>query len=109
MHFLTVWAAVYLTFGLRVPLTWRSYRFAVGATVLWMAIVMTFNAVTGANYGYLNRKPAVGTVLDLVGPWPGYVVVEVAVVALVWAAMTWPWVRVPREVEVPRKDAVRTS
>ncbi len=25
MHFLTVWAAVYLTFGLRVRPTWRSY------------------------------------------------------------------------------------
>jgi hypothetical integral membrane protein (TIGR02206 family) len=93
MHFLTVWAAVYLTFGLKVPITWRSYRFAVGSTVLWAAVVMTFNAVTGANYGYLNRKPAVGTLLDLAGPWPGYVVVEVAVVAGVWALMTWPWVR----------------
>jgi hypothetical integral membrane protein (TIGR02206 family) len=94
MHFLTVWAAVYLTFGLKVPLTWRSYRFAVGATALWVVTVMTFNAMTGTNYGYLNRKPAVGTVLDLVGPWPGYVVAEVVVVAGVWALMTWPWVRV---------------
>ena len=93
MHFLTVWAAVYLTFGLRVPITWRSYRLAVGATLVWAAVVMSFNAVVGTNYGYLNRKPAVGTVLDLVGPWPGYVVVEVVVVAAVWASMTWPWVR----------------
>jgi hypothetical integral membrane protein (TIGR02206 family) len=94
MHFLTVWAAVYLTFGLRVSLTWRSYRVAVGSTLLWLATVMTFNAVTGTNYGYLNRKPTVGTLLDLFGPWPGYVVVEIAVVAGVWALMTWPWVRV---------------
>ena len=93
MHFLTVWAAFYLTFGLRVPLTWRSYRFAVSLTAVWVVGVMTFNALTGTNYGYLNRKPAVGTVLDLFGPWPGYVVVEVVVVAGVWALMTWPWVR----------------
>ena len=93
MHFLTVWAAVYLTFGLRVPITWRSYRFAVGATLLWAATVMAFNAAAGTNYGYLNRKPAVGTALDLLGPWPGYVVAEVAVVGAVWALMTWPWVR----------------
>jgi hypothetical integral membrane protein (TIGR02206 family) len=92
MHFLTVWAAVYLTFGLRVPVTWRSYRFAVGATAIWAVSVMTFNAVSGTNYGYLNRKPAVGTLLDFFGPWPGYVVVEIAVVAGVWALMTWPWV-----------------
>jgi hypothetical integral membrane protein (TIGR02206 family) len=93
MHFLTVWAAVYLTFGLRVPVTWRSYRFAVVVTAGWALGAMTFNALTGTNYGYLNRKPAVGTLLDLFGPWPGYVVVEVAVVAAVWALMTWPWTR----------------
>lgn len=93
MHFLTVWAAVYLTFGRRLSVTWRSYRFAVGATLVWAASVMTFNAVTGTNYGYLNRKPAVGTALDFFGPWPGYVVVEIVVVATVWALMTWPWNR----------------
>jgi len=109
MHFLTVWAAVYLTFGLRVPLTWRSYRFAVGFTSLWVVIVMTFNAVTGTNYGYLNRKPAVGTVLDLFGPWPGYVVVEVAVVAGIWALMTWPWVRVRGDAPSEHKESVDIS
>ena len=91
MHFFTVWAAVYLTFGLGVRPTWRSYRFAVATTAVWAVTVMSFNAVTGTNYGYLNRKPAIGTLLDLFGPWPGYVVVEVAVVAAVWALMTWPW------------------
>jgi hypothetical integral membrane protein (TIGR02206 family) len=92
MHFAVVWAAVYLTFGLRVPITWRSYRFALGCTALWAVVVMTFNALTETNYGYLNRKPASGSVLDLFGPWPGYVVVEVVVVCVVWALMTWPWV-----------------
>jgi hypothetical integral membrane protein (TIGR02206 family) len=91
MHFLVVWAAVYLTFGLRVPVTWRSYRFAVVSTLTWGLAAMTFNAATGTNYGYLNRKPAAGSLLDLFGPWPGYVVVEVVVVCAVWALMTWPW------------------
>ena len=93
MHFLVVWAAVYLTFGLRVPVTWRSYRFALATTSAWAVAAMTFNAVAGTNYGYLNRKPVAGSLLDLFGPWPGYVVVEVVLVSVVWALMTWPWVR----------------
>lgn len=96
MHFFTVWAAVYLTFGLRVPVTWRSYRFAVACTSTWVVTMILLNASIGTNYGYLNHKPSVGTVLDLFGPWPGYVVVEVAVVSGVWALMTWPWVRASR-------------
>jgi hypothetical integral membrane protein (TIGR02206 family) len=102
MHFLTVWAAVYLALGLRVAITWRSYRLAVACTLVWVAVVMAFNAVTGTNYGYLNRKPSVGTLLDLAGPWPGYLLVEVAVVASVWALMTWPWVRRGLTRAVPR-------
>ena len=99
MHFCTVWAAVYLTFGLRVPVTWRSYRFAVLVTACWAAAVMAFNALVGTNYGYLNRKPAAGSLLDLFGPWPGYVVVEVALALIIWALMTWPWTRTRRQKE----------
>ena len=72
-------------------MTWKSYRFAVVVTLAWAVAAMTFNVVAGTNYGYLNRKPASGTLLDLFGPWPGYVVVEVVVVCLVWALMTLPW------------------
>ncbi len=43
--------------------------------------MMVFNALTDTNYGYLNRKPSVSSPLDLLGPWPGYVVVEIAVIA----------------------------
>ena len=71
MHFATVWAAVYLTFGLRVSVTWRSYRLTLACTLVWAAAVMAFNAATGTNYGYLNRKPAAGSLLDLFGPGRG--------------------------------------
>jgi hypothetical integral membrane protein (TIGR02206 family) len=109
MHFATVWAAVYLTFGLRVPVTWRSYRFAVTCTLVWAGTVMAFNAAAGTNYGYLNRKPSVGTLLDLFGPWPGYVVVEIVLVAAVWALMTWPWVRSDNRLSGDEKMSTSTQ
>ena len=92
MHFLSVWAAVYLVVAVGGP-TWSGYRFSVACTAVWAVLVFAFNAATDTNYGYLNAKPSSASALDLLGPWPVYVVAEVAVLVLVWALMTWPWVR----------------
>ncbi len=93
MHLLIVWSAIFLTFGLRIGPTWREYRLAVVVTFAWMVAVLGFNQVADTNYGYLNAKPSRPTALDLLGPWPVYLVAEIAIVAGVWALMTWPWVR----------------
>lgn len=101
LHVLVVWAAIYLTWGRGMRPRWRDYRFAVIATLAWVAVTLAFNAITGANYGYLNRKPPTASVLDVLGPWPVYLAVEVAMVLIVWALMTWPWERMRRSCEVP--------
>lgn len=93
MHFLTIWAAVYLAFGLGIRPDWAGFRVAVLVTAAWAALMMVFNRLADTNYGYLNEKPQVASVLDLFGPWPVYVVVEVVLIALVWALITWPWTR----------------
>lgn len=99
LHVLVVWAAVYLTWGRRRRPRWRDYRFAIVVTLSWVAFTFTFNAITGTNYGYLNRKPATASVLDVLGPWPLYLLAEIVIVIAVWAAMTWPWERARRPVD----------
>lgn len=93
MHLLIVYAAVFLTWGLRVRPGWRGYRATLAVTAVWAATVYVFNVVVGTNYGYLNHKPGTTTLLDLLGPWPWYVVAEIGLAATVWALMTWPWTR----------------
>lgn len=95
MHWLIVWAGVYLVWGLRIVPGWREYRIAVALTAAWAVGVMTFNSIVGTNYGYLNGKPSGASLLDHLGPWPGYVVAEVAIVSTVWALMVWAWARTP--------------
>ena len=94
LHFLTVWSAVYLVSSGNPP-TWRGYRFTLMVTAVWAAASILFNAAAGTNYGYLNRKPA-GTVLSYLGPWPVYVVAEMAIVTVGWALITLPWAGRPR-------------
>lgn len=95
-HFFVVWAAIYLTWGLGMRPDWRSYRLVVLVTACWAAVLLVFNSVAGTNYGYLNAKPAIGSLLDFLGPWPWYLLPEAALVFGVWALITWPWVRIRR-------------
>ena len=96
LHLLVVWAAIYLTWGRGMRPRWRSYRFAVTATLAWAAFTFTFNVIAGTNYGYLNRKPPTASLLDVLGPWPVYLLTEITIVLIVWALMTWPWERTRR-------------
>ena len=92
LHFFVIWAAVYLTWGLGIRPTWRLYAFTVAVTATWAAVVYVFNVMAETNYGYLNEKPSSASLLDLMGPWPWYVFVEIAVVAISWAVvLTLPW------------------
>ncbi|MBO9523239.1 MAG: TIGR02206 family membrane protein [Nocardioidaceae bacterium] len=92
MHLLTVWASVHLVAAVGGP-DWAGFRFTVAVTAVWAVLVMVFNALTDTNYGYLNRKPDTASLLDVLGPWPLYVAVEVVILVAVWALMTWPWQR----------------
>jgi hypothetical integral membrane protein (TIGR02206 family) len=105
LHVLVVWAAIYLTWGRGRRPRWRDYRFAVVVTLGWVAFTLMFNTIAGTNYGYLNGKPPTASVLDVLGPWPMYLLVEIAVVIGVWALMTWPWERNARRESVRRPAA----
>lgn len=94
-HVLIVWGAIYLCLSLRHGPDWGDYRRAVGWTLLWLVVVLGLNVALGSDYGYVNRKPSEATVLDLLGPWPLYVVLEMAIVITGWALITLPWTGPP--------------
>lgn len=89
-HLAPPWAAVYLV-GAGIGPSWREYRIVVAITVVVAGAAMTLNRVLGSNYDYLNAKPVTHSLLDFLGPWPWYVVVEVLLIAGFWALITWPW------------------
>ncbi len=93
IHLIVPWAAVFLVGGHHLAPRWRDYRFTLAVTLAWAVAAYSFNAAAGTNYGYLQRKPSNGSFLDLLGPWPLYVVAEVVILAVLWALMTWPWAR----------------
>lgn len=93
LHLGIVWATVYLTFGLGLRPDWRAYRFTIAVTVAWGVLMLAFNSIAGTNYMFVIQKPEVKSLLDLLGPWPWYLLSELAIGMTVWALITLPWIR----------------
>jgi hypothetical integral membrane protein (TIGR02206 family) len=96
LHVLVVWAAIYLTWGRGMRPGWRSLRLVLIVTAVWATVTFVFNRIAGTNYGFLNGKPATASLLDVLGPWPVYIVTATGLIVAVWVLMTLPWVRMRR-------------
>ena len=84
---------IFLVWGLGYRPTWRGYGAMLLVTVLWSALAMTVNAALDTNYGYLSAVPPSGSILDLFGGWPTYLIWAGSLLAGAWALMTWPWTK----------------
>lgn len=109
MHSLVLCGAIYLTWGVGLRPDWRSYRIAVLVTLGWGVVMFAFNRLVGTNYGFLNTKPVVWSLLNLLGPWPWYLLGEVVLGAAAWALITWPWVRRRGARNAPTADVSKTA
>jgi hypothetical integral membrane protein (TIGR02206 family) len=72
-HGLIVASAIFMTFVEGYRPTWKS----LGRVILWMniymAIVFVINQFIGSNYLFIAHKPATASLLDLLPPWPYYI------------------------------------
>jgi hypothetical integral membrane protein (TIGR02206 family) len=61
------------------------WRVLLGVNV-YAAALLVFNLRFGTNYMYLVEKPGSGTLLDVLGPWPWYLLAgDLVALALFWA------------------------
>jgi hypothetical integral membrane protein (TIGR02206 family) len=92
MHSGIIVSLFYLTLGLglrpRKGAVWRVY----GWTLVYAVAVGLVDWAVDGNYFYLCRKPE-GSLLDLLGPWPWYLLGGAAVAALMYWLLDLPYRR----------------
>jgi hypothetical integral membrane protein (TIGR02206 family) len=71
-HGLIVTANLSMVFVLGMRPTFVSYLKSMAVVNAYAGAMLLYNRATGANYGFLCRKPDSPTLLDLLGPWPWY-------------------------------------
>jgi hypothetical integral membrane protein (TIGR02206 family) len=90
IHGLVIASAVTLTFGFRCLPDRLDFVRAFLALNLYAAAIAVVNERLDANFLYLLRKPASPTLLDLLGPWPYYLLVLEALFLAVFLLLDLP-------------------
>jgi hypothetical integral membrane protein (TIGR02206 family) len=80
-------AACLLVFGERRAPRPGAVRRAYTCTLAFACLAAAGTLLTGGNYMYLRRKPAHGSLLDVMGPWPVYIVAAGGLGLLLFAAL----------------------
>ena len=84
-------AALVLVVGLRQHPRRLSVVGVAGVTLAYAALVGVVDAATGANYMYLRSKPPSPTLLDVLGPWPWYILSASAIGMVLFAILDAPF------------------
>ena len=86
-HSGAVIAALFLVFGRglapRPGAGWRLF----GLTAAFAALAGLVDLLTGGNYMYLREKPARASLLDVMGPWPWYILSAAALGLVMFLAL----------------------
>ncbi len=78
-HAAVVGGAAYDVIGRGYRPTWRDCRLAIFTGFAYLALVLAVDLTWDFNYGYVGRStPGQPTLIDALGPWPGRVVIIVA-------------------------------
>jgi hypothetical integral membrane protein (TIGR02206 family) len=78
-HGSIVTAAIYMTAVEQYRPYWTSLLRAVVGANLYMLLVGLVNALLGSNYMFIAHKPDTPSLLDVLGPWPWYILSAEAV------------------------------
>jgi hypothetical integral membrane protein (TIGR02206 family) len=74
-HALIVWTAMYYAIVKNYRISWHRFFFSFIWLNVYAAGVYLINILVGANYMFLIKKPSNASLMDVMGPYPWYLIV----------------------------------
>lgn len=90
-HGLIVISCLFMIFVYHFRPTLKSVIRAFVITNLYAAAIIPVNALTGGNYLFLRYKPQGGSIMELLGPWPWYILWLEAVALIIFLLLYLPF------------------
>jgi hypothetical integral membrane protein (TIGR02206 family) len=108
-HATIIGSALYDVTACRFRPNWRDWRFAVGCSLLYVAVVFPIDALFHVDYGYLG-KGVYGhqSVASFLGPWPWRVLLMLGMGITVMYLLLLPWL-IGRKIGAVRSEAIRSD
>jgi hypothetical integral membrane protein (TIGR02206 family) len=90
-HGAIVAAALFLVIGLRIAPRPGAVARVFGLTLGLLVLDAVINLLTDGNYLYLRHTPGAHSLLDMLGPWPWYIVGAAALALVLFAILDLPF------------------
>jgi len=90
-HGAIVTAAIYMTIIENYRPYWRSLLKIAAWGNLYMLAVALLNWLLGSNYLFIAHKPATASLIDLLGPWPWYILSLEAIALILFLLLYLPY------------------
>lgn len=90
-HALIIIAVIYIIIAFKFRPTFKSVIRVLVITNIYGLIMLPVNHLTGGNYLFLSEKPAGGSILDFMGPWPWYLLSLEALAVVMFLLLYLPF------------------
>ena len=92
VHGTLIVTPIYLTLKVGYRPTWKSFLRVVVGMNLYMVVVYFINLALGSNYLFIMHKPPTASLLDVLGPWPLYILAMEAIGFILFFLLYLPWI-----------------
>ncbi len=86
-----IMAILYTVIVRRIRIGWQDFILAVIYAQVYLVAVHLINYMLGSNYSYTMAKPPGGSILDVMGPWPWYLLAGEGLMLVLFLLLLLPF------------------